>query len=108
MQTLIEQQTSLSRQLAEQQQQLHQQISAQNEKFEQQQQIFNQMMAQIKEIRIKQGPHIQWTPPSAGNIGKDLDRIPNFILVGDKGSEAGKGVMKLKTRLNHQCCLIPK
>ena len=102
MRTLMEQQTSLSRQLPEQQQQLHLQISAQNEKSEQQQQIFIQMMVQIKEIGLKQGPQIRWTPSSAGNVGKDLDGIPNFILViRDPRLEKGGDEV-------HQCCLVPK
>ena len=48
------------------------------------------MMNQIKEMGIQQGKQTHNVVPSSGDGDKDLDEMPNFILIGDKGSEVGK------------------
>ena len=96
LRNLLEQQTNLARQFTEQQQQLNLQISAQNENIEQQQHAFNQMMNQIKEIRVHQGKQTPYVFPSSGDGDKDLDEMPNYILIGNKGSEASNKKAELE------------
>jgi len=48
------------------------------------------MMGRIKEIGHKQGKQTQYAFPSSRNGDKDLDEMPNFILIGDKVFEVGK------------------
>ncbi|KAJ8435903.1 hypothetical protein Cgig2_010260 [Carnegiea gigantea] len=48
-------------------------------------------MNQIKEIRVHQGKQTPYVFPSSGDGDKDLDEMPNYILIADKGSEASIG-----------------
>lgn len=48
------------------------------------------MMNPIKEMGIQQGEQTHYVVPSGGNGDKDLDEMPNFILIGDRGSKVGK------------------
>ncbi|KAJ8446135.1 hypothetical protein Cgig2_000932 [Carnegiea gigantea] len=63
-------------------------------------------LTDVKEIGINQGKQIQYTPLSAGNGEKDFNEMPNFILIGDKGSEAGKRRIWISVCSSFLCLLL--